>query len=119
MCLNRYYTHQAAIKMRWLRSLVRLYIAGFEYQFKFVVRPEYDYTHPTHVNYVGEPGKFYGPYADIRRTRDYSYHSNYTMDRQDWQDSAVRASIGKTDPQSRPWMVFTCGPFVSSTIHIF
>lgn len=103
--------------MRWLRSLVRLYIAGFEYEFKFEVPQNYDYSKPTYMNHAGELGKFYGPYAEIRRTRDHGYHGNYSQQRQEWQDSAVRASIGKTDPQSRPWMVFTCGSYVSDNTY--
>lgn len=102
--------------MRWLRSLIRLYIAGFEYQFTFVVAPDYDYHKPTCENYKADPGLYFGPYAHIRKSRDYSYHMNYTEQRQRWQDQAVRASIGKTDPQTRPWMVFTCGSFVSFTV---
>jgi hypothetical protein len=37
-------------------------------------------------NYKGEPGIFVGDYADIRETRDYSYHHNFLPERQKWQD---------------------------------
>jgi hypothetical protein len=109
---------EAAAGMRWLRSLIRLFIAGFEYQFKFIIRPDYDYTQATCANYAGPSGEHFGPYADIRRSRDQAYHGAYSRERQAWQDSAVRASIGKTDPQSRPWMVFTCGPFGVGKGHV-
>ena len=104
--------------MRWLRSLIRLYIAGFEYNFAFKVDPDYDYSKPTYENYKSEPGSYVGAYINIRQSRDYNYHNSYSTERQLWQDSAVRASIGKTDPQSRPWMIFTCGAFGVGKSHV-
>jgi hypothetical protein len=40
------------------------------------------------------------------------------VERQTWQDAAVRASVSKTDPQARPWMIFTCGAFGSGKGHV-
>lgn len=109
---------QAAGKMRWLRSLIRLFIAGFEYQFTFVVAKDYDFTKSTTDNYRSQAASFSGPFADIRSSLDYSYHAHYTEARQRWQDQAVRACIGKTDPQTRPWMIFTCGAFGAGKGHV-
>jgi len=62
---------------------------------------------------------FYGKFAQIRETLDYSYHSNYTFERQIFQDSIINeylnAAVVKdkngevcTTP-TEPWLVFTAG----------
>lgn len=62
---------------------------------------------------------FYGPYAHIRRTIDYTYHSNYTFERQRFQDAIIseflnapmfrdRNGVTCTTP-TEPWIVFTAG----------
>lgn len=62
---------------------------------------------------------FYGPYAHIRRTLDYTYHSNYTKERQFLQDSIIDEFLEDvsikdvngnvcTTP-TEPWLVFTAG----------
>jgi hypothetical protein len=38
----------------------------------FVVPDDFDYSKSTAENYRSTPGVFYGQFADIRRTRDYS-----------------------------------------------
>ncbi len=77
-----------------------------------MVNPEYDYTKTTNDNYKESKKVFVGSFSDIRETRDYSWHVNYTVERQVWQDIAIRSCLGKTEPQTRPWVVFTCGPMV-------
>ena len=62
---------------------------------------------------------FYGPYAHIRKTLDYSYHRNYTKERQFLQDSIIDEFLEDvsikdvngnvcTTP-TEPWLVFTAG----------
>jgi hypothetical protein len=78
-------------------------------------------------------GEIAGKYSHIRRTRDYAYHTNYTIPRQQWQDSigmvhmcrahalprrctaivglccAVDRIVDGQVSVSQPWMVFTAG----------
>jgi predicted kinase len=65
--------------------------------------------------------KFYGQFAHIRATLDYSYHQNYTAGRQMFQDAIINEFLdeavlkdqnGKvcTTP-TMPWIVFTAGAF--------
>ena len=62
---------------------------------------------------------FFGPYAHIRKTLDYTYHSNYTKERQFLQDSIIDEFLEDvsikdvngnvcTTPTD-PWLVFTAG----------
>ena len=62
---------------------------------------------------------FFGPYAHIRRTLDYTYHKNYTKERQFLQDSIIDEFLEDvsikdvngnvcTTPTD-PWLVFTAG----------
>lgn len=66
-----------------------------------------------------DPNAFYGPYAHIRKTIDYTYHSNYTFERQRFQDAIIseflnapvfkdKNGITCTTP-TEPWIVFTAG----------
>ena len=87
--------------MRWLKALVRNYAACEIIQYS--VKDDYDYSKTTVENYSAEPGIYTGEFSDIRASRDYSWHSNYSPERQLWQDMAVKSCIGKTDPQARPW----------------
>jgi len=48
-------------------------------------------------------------FAEIRKTLDYSYHTNYNVVRQAWQDQLVQAVALRHAPVVRPWVVFTCG----------
>lgn len=54
-------------------------------------------------------GPVFGDFAGIRKTLDYSWHTNYTVERQAWQDQVVRRIAQSARPQHRPWVVFTCG----------
>jgi len=63
---------------------------------------------------------FYGPYAHIRETLDYEYHSNYTQDRQRLQNAIIYDILddvllndvngNKGTIPRNPWIVFTAGP---------
>ncbi|CAJ1329655.1 unnamed protein product, partial [Effrenium voratum] len=63
----------------------------------------------TATNHSGEKGQFVGPYADIRATRDHSFHGCYSAERQRWQDSVIDTVVQRTTEQARPRLVFTCG----------
>lgn len=62
---------------------------------------------------------FYGQFAHIRATLDYTYHCNYTHERQRFQDSIVREYLEEAVIKDRngevcttptePWIVFTAG----------
>jgi hypothetical protein len=63
--------------------------------------------------------KFYGPFAHIRETLDYEYHSNYTFERQMLQDAIIKEFLTSAVLQDKdgeicttptePWIVFTAG----------
>ena len=55
-----------------------------------------------------QPQPYPQPSQAIRATRDYGYHSHYTRERQLWQDGAVESVVSRTEPQPRPWIVYTC-----------
>mmetsp|Transcript_4451 Transcript_4451/g.12389 ORF Transcript_4451/g.12389 Transcript_4451/m.12389 type:complete len:177 (+) Transcript_4451:58-588(+) len=66
---------------------------------------------------------FYGPFAHLRKTLDYTYHSNYRMERQWLQDAIIEEfleSVHLTDingdvctTPTEPFIVFTAGAMVS------
>eukprot|EP00301_Raphidiophrys_heterophryoidea_P004073 c11801_g1_i2.p1 GENE.c11801_g1_i2~~c11801_g1_i2.p1 ORF type:complete len:202 (-),score=53.81 c11801_g1_i2:975-1550(-) len=57
---------------------------------KFKVPDTFDFEKSTNDNYKADASVGFAPtYADIRETRDYSYHTHYTMERQKWQDSVI------------------------------
>ena len=71
-------------------------------------------------NHMSESLSFYGPFAHIRGTLDYTFHSNYTFERQRFQDAVVNEFLNGavifdkngevcTTP-TEPWLVFTAGP---------
>jgi len=73
----------------------------------------------TEENHRSNDMRFYGQFAHIRKTLDYSYHSNYNFMRQIFQDAIIHdflnAAILKdtngeicTTP-TEPWIVFTAG----------
>ena len=97
-------------RYRWLKSVVVLYYKAANCEFE--IKQNYDFTKSTNDNYAFEPvpgcdEKFFGDFKDIRATRDYNWHGNYTMERQLWQDRAVKSCLGKTEPQARPWIVYS------------
>jgi predicted kinase len=70
-------------------------------------------------NHRSNDRKFYGQFAHIRETLDYSYHGNYTYERQRFQDAVVNEFLNGaviTDKNgevcttpTEPWIVFTAG----------
>ena len=55
-------------------------------------------------------GELYGDFIDIRRTIDYSWHTNYSKARQLWQDQVVKNIAPCRDAkQTWPWLVLTAG----------
>ena len=75
----------------------------------------------TEENHCSNDMAFYGPYAKIRAQLDYSYHRNYTKERQLFQDKLIKKFSGSiirdakgyigTRP-TEPWCVFTAGAMV-------
>ena len=73
----------------------------------------------TEENYRSDDKKFYGLYAHLRARLDYTYHSNYSRDRQFLQDTIIDEMLRAvklkdvngdvcTTP-TEPWLVFTAG----------
>lgn len=73
----------------------------------------------TEQNYRLPDLRFYGQFAHIRELLDYSYHSNYTRERQRFQDAIICEFLSAavihdkhgeicTTP-TEPWIVFTAG----------
>jgi len=71
-------------------------------------------------NHKTDDMEFYGPFAEIRKTLDYSFHRNYTFERQRFQDAIVREFLDKAVVQdarngevcttpTQPYAVFTAG----------
>lgn len=70
-------------------------------------------------NYRSYDMNFYGSFTHIRKTLDYSFHSNYTKKRQWLQDSVIEEIlVGATgfdtrgvegDTPDRPWIIFSAG----------
>lgn len=73
----------------------------------------------TEENYKSDDMKFYGLYANLRERLDYSYHCNYTKERQLFQDSIIDDTLrnvkledinGNTcKTPTEPIIVFTAG----------
>ena len=95
-------------RVAFLRTVISNYSPSAE---SFAIPDGYDFTTFTNANY-GVPADtgFHGDFMDIRASRDYGYHVNYARDRQLWQDSAINKVVVRTNPQPKPWIVFTCGP---------
>mmetsp|Transcript_15017 Transcript_15017/g.21985 ORF Transcript_15017/g.21985 Transcript_15017/m.21985 type:complete len:393 (+) Transcript_15017:1-1179(+) len=85
--------------------------------------PSFDLFKSTEENYRQYPTtlNFYGRYTHIRSTLDYTYHSNYTPQRQLLQDSIIYELLHKNNSTivdsngkscispKNPWIVFTAG----------
>eukprot|EP00977_Amphora_coffeiformis_P006958 scaffold1513_cov100-Amphora_coffeaeformis.AAC.7 len=83
--------------------------------------PTFSTLESSEDNHKADDMEFYGPYAHIRRTLDYTFHQNYTFERQHFQDAIVReflkqatvstatatTTIDPSSVPSRPWAVFT------------
>lgn len=85
----------------------------------FHVSTSYDFTKSTNHNYsAGEDRTFYGRYANVRSTINYKFHVNYVEARQKWQDLALDKVVIRTQPITRPWVVFTAGPMGAGKGHV-
>jgi hypothetical protein len=102
--------------MRWLRTLAKLFAAVENNT--FTLGEGYNFEKTTSQNYEVDNREFVGDYVDIRATRDYSYHSNYSPARQRWQDFAIKCCLGKTEAHARPWIIYTCGPMGVGKGHV-
>ncbi|CAK0864631.1 unnamed protein product [Prorocentrum cordatum] len=91
-----------------LRLLVQKLHRGFAYGFS--TPEDYDFSRPSSHNYRAEGREFTDEFADLRRNIDYSYHNNYTLERQRWQDEVIKSTVVRCSEQPAPWLVFTCGP---------
>eukprot|EP01043_Picozoa_sp_COSAG02_P001835 COSAG02_NODE_39_length_48074_cov_106.508890_48_plen_631_part_01 len=79
---------------------------------EFVISSNYNYSTSTNDNYgvATSEATLVGEYVSIRESRDYSYHTHYTPERQRWQDFAIKTVVSRTERQGNPWIVYTCGP---------
>ncbi|KAL3917456.1 MAG: hypothetical protein SGILL_004704 [Bacillariaceae sp.] len=78
-------------------------------------------------NNKSDDRRFFGKYSHIRKTLDYSYHSNYTFERQKLQDAIITdmlheafvldqdGNVGTVPTQ--PWIVFTAGAMGAGKSH--
>ena len=113
----------------FMRALVKAVTTTNEFVFK--VPTTYDYQKSTEDNYKAPLDNvcfycrkyfgfstyilssfftqgFCGQNVEIRKRLDYSYHSNYTIDRQIWQDELIAKSVLLGSPgvkQEQPWIV--------------
>lgn len=80
----------------------------------YMVPPGYNFSRPTNdpeFNYGSTSTDFYGPFREVRERLDFSYHGNYTRQRQLWQDTVVGSLIIRSEPKPMPWLVYTCGGY--------
>ncbi len=85
------------------------------------VKQHYDYARSSNENYgvsSSDVVEFVGDYVDIRKTRDYAYHTHYTKRRQLWQDQCIECILSRTVPQPRPWIIFTCGAMGAERVSV-
>jgi len=84
----------------------------------FEVKTSYNYEESTEWNYTAEHMYFFGIYQELRASLDYTYHQNYTKERQLFQDEIVKkySSSIVWDEEGfigsipeKPWCVFTAG----------
>jgi len=93
---------------RFLRKIAA--ICGGGVAVPFPVSPQYDYTQSTEVNHSNScADDFVGEFVRERRALDKAYHSNYSRERQLWQDEVVKRVSVRIEPQAQPWVVYTCG----------
>jgi uncharacterized membrane protein YgcG len=104
-------------------------VSSLSHKHTFEVSTQYNYTQSTataytHANYIIENkwgtsttkeydcakhGEVYGDFIDIRKALDYSWHPNYTVERQLWQDRIIKDVAQRHAPVRWPWLVLTCG----------
>lgn len=54
------------------------------------MRRSFSAVQSSEANHMADDAEYYGQFADIRKTLDYSYHRNYTFERQKFQDAIIR-----------------------------
>jgi hypothetical protein len=92
-------------------------------------RHRFSVTKSSEENHCSDNRKFYGQFAHIRKTLDYSYHSNYTFERQVFQDAIINELLHEaviTDQHgdecstpTEPWIVFTAGAMGAGKVRSF
>ncbi|CAJ1329871.1 unnamed protein product [Effrenium voratum] len=96
--------------LRGLRSIQRRRTPRYSFQ-EFQVPAGYNWEICTQQNYARQDSKLAdGPLAPARKLVDASYHGNYTMERQSFQDALVRRLVESgSQPRKQPLLVFTAG----------
>ena len=84
-----------------LRSVTKACVNTIE----FTIPDTYDTTKSTNDNYKSDDMLFFGEYADIRETRDYNYHVNYTKERQLWQNAVIQSVVNRSQPQAHTLII--------------
>eukprot|EP00903_Cladosiphon_okamuranus_P014409 g13377.t1 len=84
---------------------------------------KYDFSLSTEENYASlswEEGHFTDRFREARSLLDYSYHSHYTLERQQVQDDILQGALRTLAPGSveRPWAVFTAGAMGAGKSHV-
>eukprot|EP00301_Raphidiophrys_heterophryoidea_P014689 c23136_g1_i1.p1 GENE.c23136_g1_i1~~c23136_g1_i1.p1 ORF type:complete len:726 (-),score=154.13 c23136_g1_i1:13-2160(-) len=102
-----------------LQSILQIHSADGQLRTVYQMDENFDFSRPTSENYCApmEVG-FHGMFADIRATRDYQYHVNFVVKRQQWQDALIDAVVSRTIPQPSPWILYTCGPMGAGKGHV-
>ena len=70
----------------------------------FTPADNYNFRKSSNAAYASDSQQFYGKYQDIRAARDYTYHTNYTRERQLWQDQIIDSVVARSEPQLYPWV---------------
>ncbi|CAM9413400.1 unnamed protein product [Ectocarpus fasciculatus] len=86
----------------------------------------YDFSRSTEANYEVEVevemenGTFAERFGEARSLLDYSYHSHYTLERQQVQDNILQEALRTKTPGSleNPWAVFTAGAMGAGKSHV-
>jgi len=79
---------------------------------------------PTSVTHISYDEKYYGKYAHIRAKLDKSFFTNYTKERQLFQDSIIDSYFLNYDENNshhnykEKWSIFTCGCFGAGKSHV-
>lgn len=77
----------------------------------YILSSSYEWEKSTNHNYMNpDTTQFVGEFIKYREVLDYNYHVNYIPARQLWQDQVIKSVVVRTQPQTQPWIVYTCGP---------
>lgn len=61
---------------------------------------------------------FFGENIEMRKKLDYTYHNNYTRERQFFQDALIKNNLLVGSGSEKPWYVMTCGPMVGRFVSL-